>query len=84
MPPGIAAGIAFLFSRSKPQPEIKVMPLYTLKVSIQKITQAEGSAPERQSHSVCISSSDLTLDETKAMQKELLPVLSSFLEKDDE
>lgn len=84
MPPGIAAGICLLFSRSKPQPEIKAMSLYTLKVSVQKIKQAEGSTPESPSHAVCISSSDLSLEETKAMQKELLPVLTGWLEKDDE
>lgn len=61
------------------------MPLYTLKVSVQKFVQKEdGSIPEKPTHAVCISSGDLSLDETKLMQKELLPVLAGWLDKDDE
>lgn len=74
-----------LFSRPKPQPEKPViMPLYTLKVSVQKILQGENGQPDKPSHSVCVSSSDLSLAETKDMQKDLAPILISWLDKDDE
>ena len=60
------------------------MPKYTLKVCIAKLEQGENGTPDIPQHSVSIQSNNLTLEETQAMQKELLPVLTNFLEQDTE
>lgn len=60
------------------------MPLYTLKVCVTKVLQGENGQPDKPSHAVSMSSSDLTLAETKDMQKDLVPLLVSWLDKDDE
>ncbi|HEX2901151.1 MAG TPA: hypothetical protein VHS96_15640 [Bacteroidia bacterium] len=59
------------------------MPLYTLKVSISKIEQGTDGKPDIPQHSVCIQSNNLTLEETKDMQKELAPALLGWVEKDE-
>ena len=60
------------------------MPLYTLKVCVSKVEQGENGAPDKPQHSISLSTSNLTLDESKTMQKELAPVLLGWLDKDDE
>lgn len=59
------------------------MPKYTLKVCISKVLQGEAGAPDSPEHSISISSSNLTLEETKDMQKELVPALMGWLDKDE-
>lgn len=59
------------------------MPLYTLKVCISKTEQGENGSPDKPQHSVTISSSNLTLEDTQAMQKELVPTLLGWLDKDE-
>lgn len=59
------------------------MPLYTLKVSIAKIEQGEAGGPDIPQHSVCIQSNNLTLENTQAMQEELVPALLGWIKKDE-
>jgi len=59
------------------------MPLYTLKVCIAKIEQGEAGAPDIPQHSVSITSNNLTLENTQAMQEELVPALLGWLKKDE-
>lgn len=59
------------------------MPKYTLKVCIAKIEQGENGAPDVPQHSASITSNNLTLEETQAMQKELVPAILGWLDKDE-
>lgn len=59
------------------------MPKYTLKVTVEKIEQGENGQPDIPQHSVVITSHNLELAETQAMQEELVPPLLGWIKKDE-
>lgn len=59
------------------------MPKYTLKVTVEKIEQGENGSPDIPQHSVVITSHNLELADTQAMQEELVPALLGWIKKDE-
>jgi hypothetical protein len=82
--PARSAAESPVHPKPKPEPETEIiMPKYTLKVCIAKIEQGEAGAPDVPQHSVSIQSNNLSLEDTQAMQEELVPALLGWIKKDE-